>query len=167
MFVYAGWERRGTLAPCSKIFDKLTNGEWRFSSTGNSYKYLCTFFLCVWKFMVEEMMSMLNDWFWWQEIMGVFNRNCMITYAAYRNIFPIWALGEYRCRVLKQAPSWAWSMTSFSYFFPSFLPSDLTSFLILHVITLLIFFFLPKYHLVPLASLISSQFDNRSMTYNT
>ncbi|GJR02350.1 cycloartenol synthase [Tanacetum coccineum] len=36
-----------------------------------------------------------------QEIMGVFNRNCMITYAAYRNIFPIWALGEYRCRVLQ------------------------------------------------------------------
>lgn len=36
-----------------------------------------------------------------QEIMGVFNRNCMITYAAYRNIFPIWALGEYRCRVLR------------------------------------------------------------------
>ncbi|KAL7096239.1 hypothetical protein ACP275_10G069600 [Erythranthe tilingii] len=36
-----------------------------------------------------------------QEIMGVFNKNCMITYAAYRNIFPIWALGEYRCRVLR------------------------------------------------------------------
>ncbi|GAA0163850.1 cyclase [Lithospermum erythrorhizon] len=36
-----------------------------------------------------------------QEITGVFNRNCMITYAAYRCIFPIWALGEYRCRVLK------------------------------------------------------------------
>ncbi|XP_050217053.1 cycloartenol synthase [Mercurialis annua] len=35
-----------------------------------------------------------------QEIMGVFNRNCMITYAAYRDIFPIWALGEFRCRVL-------------------------------------------------------------------
>ncbi|XP_047321404.1 cycloartenol Synthase [Impatiens glandulifera] len=35
-----------------------------------------------------------------EEIMGVFNRNCMITYAAYRNIFPIWALGEYRCKVL-------------------------------------------------------------------
>ncbi|XP_010520562.1 PREDICTED: lanosterol synthase isoform X2 [Tarenaya hassleriana] len=31
-----------------------------------------------------------------QEIMGVFNRNCMISYSAYRNIFPIWALGEYR-----------------------------------------------------------------------
>lgn len=36
-----------------------------------------------------------------QEIMGVFNKNCMITYAAYRNIFPIWALGEYRTRVLR------------------------------------------------------------------
>ncbi|KAF3329969.1 cycloartenol synthase-like protein [Carex littledalei] len=35
-----------------------------------------------------------------QEIMGVFNRNCMISYSQYRNIFPIWALGEYRCRVL-------------------------------------------------------------------
>ncbi|KAK2969244.1 hypothetical protein RJ640_003478 [Escallonia rubra] len=30
-----------------------------------------------------------------EEITGVFNKNCMITYAAYRNIFPIWALGEY------------------------------------------------------------------------
>jgi hypothetical protein len=49
---------------------------------------------------------LLNNFFYIllsQEIMGVFNRNCMITYAAYRNIFPIWALGEYRCRVL-QAP---------------------------------------------------------------
>ncbi|KAJ0984426.1 hypothetical protein J5N97_002782 [Dioscorea zingiberensis] len=35
-----------------------------------------------------------------QDIMGVFNRNCMISYSAYRNIFPIWALGEYRSRVL-------------------------------------------------------------------
>lgn len=46
--------------------------------------------------------QMENGDFPQQEIMGVFNRNCMITYAAYRNIFPIWALGEYRCRVLKQ-----------------------------------------------------------------
>ena len=30
-----------------------------------------------------------------QTIMGVFNNNCMITYANYRNIFPLWALGEY------------------------------------------------------------------------
>jgi lanosterol synthase len=33
---------------------------------------------------------------WPQEnISGVFNHNCMITYANYRNIFPIWALGRY------------------------------------------------------------------------
>ncbi|PRW45118.1 Cycloartenol synthase isoform A [Chlorella sorokiniana] len=36
-----------------------------------------------------------------QHISGVFNRNCMITYANYRNIFPIWALGEYRTKVLQ------------------------------------------------------------------
>ncbi|KAM7477509.1 hypothetical protein LguiA_025722 [Lonicera macranthoides] len=35
-----------------------------------------------------------------QEIIGVFNRNCMISYSAYRNIFPIWALGEYLNHVL-------------------------------------------------------------------
>lgn len=35
---------------------------------------------------------------WSQEnISGVFNYNCMITYANYRNIFPIWALNRY-CR---------------------------------------------------------------------
>lgn len=33
---------------------------------------------------------------WLQErISGVFNYNCMITYANYRNIFPIWALSRY------------------------------------------------------------------------
>uniref|UniRef100_A0A7N0V7D5 Terpene cyclase/mutase family member n=1 Tax=Kalanchoe fedtschenkoi TaxID=63787 RepID=A0A7N0V7D5_KALFE len=37
-----------------------------------------------------------------QEIIGVFNRNCMISYSAYRNIFPIWALGEYYNCVLLQ-----------------------------------------------------------------
>ncbi len=30
-----------------------------------------------------------------QGISGVFNRSCMITYTAYRNVFPIWALGRY------------------------------------------------------------------------
>ncbi|KAH6817305.1 cycloartenol synthase 1 [Perilla frutescens var. frutescens] len=35
-----------------------------------------------------------------QEIMGVYNGNCTVSYAAYRNIFPIWALGEYYCHVL-------------------------------------------------------------------
>ncbi|KAI0566831.1 cycloartenol synthase [Gracilaria domingensis] len=31
-----------------------------------------------------------------QNICGVFNKNCMISYSQYRNIFPIWALSEYR-----------------------------------------------------------------------
>nr|XP_043619398.1 dammarenediol II synthase-like [Erigeron canadensis] len=34
-----------------------------------------------------------------QELTGVYMRNCMLHYAAYRNIFPLWALGEYRKRV--------------------------------------------------------------------
>uniref|UniRef100_A0A803L6F1 Squalene cyclase C-terminal domain-containing protein n=1 Tax=Chenopodium quinoa TaxID=63459 RepID=A0A803L6F1_CHEQI len=42
--------------------------------------------------------QMPNGDFPQQEIMGVFNRNCMITYAAYRNIFLIWALVEYRTK---------------------------------------------------------------------
>ncbi|KAJ7534662.1 hypothetical protein O6H91_13G104400 [Diphasiastrum complanatum] len=36
-----------------------------------------------------------------QAIVGVFNRNCMISYSAYRNIFPIWALGAYQHKVLR------------------------------------------------------------------
>ena len=36
-----------------------------------------------------------------QHISGVFNRNCMITYANYRNIFPLWALGEYYDKVIR------------------------------------------------------------------
>lgn len=33
---------------------------------------------------------------WEQEgISGVFNANCMITYTAYRNVFPLWALGRF------------------------------------------------------------------------
>ncbi|OMO57895.1 Prenyltransferase/squalene oxidase [Corchorus olitorius] len=35
-----------------------------------------------------------------QEIIGVFMKNCTLHYASFRNIFPIWALGEYRRRVL-------------------------------------------------------------------
>ncbi|BAU03011.1 hypothetical protein VIGAN_11261400 [Vigna angularis var. angularis] len=44
--------------------------------------------------------QMENGEFPQQEIIGVFNRNCTISYSAYRNIFPIWALGEYRSRIL-------------------------------------------------------------------
>ncbi|KAF5787684.1 putative cycloartenol synthase [Helianthus annuus] len=39
--------------------------------------------------------QMENGDFPQQEIIGVFNKNCMISYSSYRNIFPIWALGEY------------------------------------------------------------------------
>nr|WNA08417.1 lanosterol synthase [Cyclocarya paliurus] len=35
-----------------------------------------------------------------QEITGVYFRYCGLNYAAYRDIFPLWALGEYRRRVL-------------------------------------------------------------------
>lgn len=35
-----------------------------------------------------------------QEITGVFMKNCMLHYAAYRNIYPLWALAEYQRRVL-------------------------------------------------------------------
>ncbi|KAL4629192.1 hypothetical protein ACB092_05G290200 [Castanea dentata] len=31
-----------------------------------------------------------------QESTGVFFKNCMLHYATYRNIFPLWALAEYR-----------------------------------------------------------------------
>ncbi|KAI3829346.1 hypothetical protein L1987_03466 [Smallanthus sonchifolius] len=33
-----------------------------------------------------------------QEITGVYMKNCLLLYAQYRNIFPLWALGEYRKR---------------------------------------------------------------------
>ncbi|XP_059634519.1 cycloartenol synthase 2-like [Cornus florida] len=44
--------------------------------------------------------QMENGDFPQQEIIGVFNKSCMISYSAYRNIFPIWALGEYLNHVL-------------------------------------------------------------------
>ncbi|GER49887.1 cycloartenol synthase [Striga asiatica] len=45
--------------------------------------------------------QMVNGDFPQQEIIGVFNRNCMISYSTYRNIFPIWALGVYLNKVLR------------------------------------------------------------------
>lgn len=44
--------------------------------------------------------QMENGDFPQQEIIGVFNKNCMISYSAYRNVFPVWALGEYLNLVL-------------------------------------------------------------------
>ncbi|KAM0957314.1 hypothetical protein ACFX1T_025437 [Malus domestica] len=43
--------------------------------------------------------QMENGDFPQKEITGVFNKNCMISYSAYRNIFPVWALGEYPCQI--------------------------------------------------------------------
>ncbi|GFQ07803.1 beta-amyrin synthase 1 [Phtheirospermum japonicum] len=40
-----------------------------------------------------------------QEISGVFKENCMLHYPTYRNIFPLWALAEYRTRVLLSSTS--------------------------------------------------------------
>uniref|UniRef100_A0A164Y9Z4 Uncharacterized protein n=1 Tax=Daucus carota subsp. sativus TaxID=79200 RepID=A0A164Y9Z4_DAUCS len=40
---------------------------------------------------------------WLEEITGVFMKNCMLHYAAYRNIYPLWAIAEYRKNV--QLPS--------------------------------------------------------------
>ncbi|KAH6807073.1 cycloartenol synthase 1 [Perilla frutescens var. frutescens] len=45
--------------------------------------------------------QMENGDFPQQEIIGVFNKNCMISYSAYRSIFPIWALGVYLNKVLR------------------------------------------------------------------
>ena len=44
-------------------------------------------------FLIESQQK-IGDWPQ-ESISGVFNQNCMITYTAYRNVFPIWALGRY------------------------------------------------------------------------
>ena len=56
---------------------------------------------CEDKFAIDRgirflMKMQLQSGDWDQEgITGVFNRSCGITYTAYRNVFPIWALGRY------------------------------------------------------------------------
>lgn len=45
------------------------------------------------KFLVKKQ-ELNGDWPQ-EQISGVFNFNCMITYSAYRNVFPLWALGRY------------------------------------------------------------------------
>ncbi|KAK1417057.1 hypothetical protein QVD17_26179 [Tagetes erecta] len=54
------------------------------------------------KVLIDQQME--NGDFPQQEIIGVFNKNCMISYSSYRNIFPIWALGEYLNCVIGTKP---------------------------------------------------------------
>jgi squalene cyclase len=35
-------------------------------------------------------------------VTGIFNRSCGITYTAYRNVFPVWALARYANAFEKQ-----------------------------------------------------------------
>ncbi|CAI9285435.1 unnamed protein product [Lactuca saligna] len=52
------------------------------------------------KVLIDHQMD--NGDFLQQEIIGVFNKNCMISYSSYRNLFPIWALGEYLNNVIRK-----------------------------------------------------------------
>jgi lanosterol synthase len=45
--------------------------------------------------------AVIGDWSQ-ENISGVFNYNCMITYSNYRNVFPIWALSRYYRRYVQE-----------------------------------------------------------------
>ncbi|XP_050231955.1 lupeol synthase-like isoform X2 [Mercurialis annua] len=49
--------------------------------------------------LVQTALAMMGLILGGQELMGVFMRNCMTHYSIYRNIFPMWALAEYRHHV--------------------------------------------------------------------
>ncbi|KAK9057978.1 hypothetical protein SSX86_022818 [Deinandra increscens subsp. villosa] len=55
------------------------------------------------KLLINAQMD--NGEFPQQEIGGVYMKNCLLFYALHRNIFPLWALGEYRNRVWQHKKS--------------------------------------------------------------
>jgi squalene cyclase len=46
---------------------------------------------------IQFLLGKQDEWgdFPQEQISGVFNFNCMITYTSYRNVFPLWALSRY------------------------------------------------------------------------
>ena len=45
LFLLKGWERSKPTTPCCKDINKFPNEEWRFSSGGNSYKFIALFLI--------------------------------------------------------------------------------------------------------------------------
>ena len=57
--------------------------------------------LCIpglWTLSLKSCIQLYMTWFsisMQEDIKGVFNKTCAITYTSYRNVFPIWTLGRF------------------------------------------------------------------------